>query len=73
MRQAIHWLICVSLITALMGCDSGKLPPIEKKNGTETPGTTSEAVPTDDKQSSNQPPVDTSKHVLVSLNVPNMT
>lgn len=73
MRQAIHWLICVSLITALMGCDSGTKPPIEKKTGTETPGTNSATVPADGDQSSNQPPLDVSKHVLVSLNVPNMT
>ncbi len=47
MRQAIQWLICVSLVVALMGCGSGKIPPIEKKSGGTS--TTSQEVPKDAK------------------------
>jgi hypothetical protein len=73
MRHAMHWLICVSLMTALLGCDGGTKPPVEKNKPATGPAETSAPAPADDKQSSNQPAADSGKFVLVSLNVPNMT
>lgn len=72
MRQAIHWLICVSLVSALIGCGNGKIPPIEKKSGDKA-ATATATVPNEDGSSTSPPAADTSKYVMVSLNVPNMT
>ncbi|MBL8855285.1 MAG: hypothetical protein JNK57_15070 [Planctomycetaceae bacterium] len=72
MRHAIHWLICVSLVSALLGCGNGKIPPIEKKTGDKA-ATATATVPDEGKQSATQATGDTSKYVLVSLDVPNMT
>ncbi|MBL8888332.1 MAG: hypothetical protein JNL67_00020 [Planctomycetaceae bacterium] len=70
MRHAIQGLMCFSLIFALSGCDSGSKPPI-KKDETPKAAATSQS-PTNGSEST-PAAADTSKYVMVSLNVPNMT
>jgi hypothetical protein len=70
MRQTMYWLICFSLTIALTGCDSGGKPPAKKDDKAAAANPTSSATASVDGQ---QGAADTSKLVLVSLNVPNMT
>lgn len=70
MRQTIQWLICLSLICAFNGCGPDSKPPIKKDEGTKAAATSETKT---DGSESTPAAADTSKYVMVSLNVPNMS